>query len=101
MTFKYFVGCALSPFCKTMFVLITGVASAWTAGTRRTSMTKGLSRPCALDSGSPCRDDAFDIFSTTNANIAFCNRFVVVKARKWFAKRTPKRQQPSARRIGV
>lgn len=30
-----------------------------------------VSRPCGLDPGNPCRDDAFDVFSTINANIAF------------------------------
>ncbi|MEY4720193.1 MAG: hypothetical protein RL563_2811 [Pseudomonadota bacterium] len=31
---------------------------------------EGFSHPCVLDSGNPCRDDDFDILSTTNANIA-------------------------------
>ncbi len=34
---------------------------------------KGLLLPCGLDPGNPCRDDAFDTFSTTNANIVFNN----------------------------
>jgi hypothetical protein len=30
----------------------------------------GLSPPCDLDSGNPCRNDGVDLLSTTNANIA-------------------------------
>jgi hypothetical protein len=101
VTVKYFVGYALRSFFKTMFVLIIGVTSAWTVGIRRIWMARRLSRPCALDPGNYCRDDDFDVFSTTHANIVCCNCFVVVKTRKLFAMRTPKRQQPSAHWIGV
>jgi len=34
----------------------------------------GLSHPCDLDSGDPCRNDGVDLLSTTNANIAYKNR---------------------------
>ncbi|MDZ4152201.1 hypothetical protein [Methylicorpusculum sp.] len=30
----------------------------------------GLSHPCDLDSGNPCRNDGVGLLSTTNANIA-------------------------------
>ena len=31
----------------------------------------GLSHPCDLDPGNPCRDDGVKVLSTTNAKIAF------------------------------
>ncbi|MBS3954825.1 MAG: hypothetical protein KGZ88_17875 [Methylomicrobium sp.] len=31
----------------------------------------GLSHPCDLDSGNPCRNDGVDLLSTTNADIVF------------------------------
>ena len=51
-----------------MFALVVDVAPDCRSPEARDG--EGFSHPCVLDPGNPCRDDDFDILSTTNANSA-------------------------------